>query len=85
MYLENYKKMRPLSLILKKFLAVNNLNCPYKGGLSSYSLNMMIIAFLNEFMLMYANVSISLLLTYFLDFFAMKFDEKTTGILIRGG
>ena len=38
--------MRILALVFKKFLSLKNLNKPYMGGLSSYSLVQMILALL---------------------------------------
>ena len=38
--------IEPLILVLKQMLKVNNLNDPYKGGLSSYGLLLMIVAFI---------------------------------------
>ena len=38
--------MKTLALIFKKFLSLKNLNKPYLGGLSSYSLIQMILAIL---------------------------------------
>lgn len=38
--------IEPLILVLKQMLKVNSLNDPYKGGLSSYGLLLMIVAFI---------------------------------------
>jgi len=38
--------IEPLILVLKQMLKVNGLNDPYKGGLSSYGLFLMILAFI---------------------------------------
>jgi DNA polymerase sigma len=38
--------IEPLILVLKQMLKVNGLNDPYKGGLSSYGLLLMIVAFI---------------------------------------
>jgi len=38
--------IEPLILVLKQMLRVNGLNDPYKGGLSSYGLLLMIVAFI---------------------------------------
>jgi DNA polymerase sigma len=40
--------IEPLILVLKQMLKVNNLNDPYKGGLSSYGLLLMIVAFIQH-------------------------------------
>ena len=39
-------EFRPLMFVLKQFLREHDLNEPYRGGLSSYSLSLMIIGFL---------------------------------------
>lgn len=39
-------ELLPMTLVLKQFLREQGLNHPYKGGLSSYSLTLLIIAFL---------------------------------------
>jgi DNA polymerase sigma len=46
--LRMYPILEPLTLILKKFLAVRNLNQPFQGGLNSYGLIILIIAYLNQ-------------------------------------
>ena len=43
----DYPLLEPLAIILKKFLAVHDLNSPFLGGLSSYGLVILIIAFFN--------------------------------------
>jgi DNA polymerase sigma len=45
-YLMQYWFLEPLILVLKQMLKVNGLNDPYKGGLSSYGLLLLIVAFL---------------------------------------
>tara|TARA_B110000285_G_C15104052_1_gene606814 strand:- start:1018 stop:1407 length:390 start_codon:yes stop_codon:yes gene_type:complete len=44
--LEEHPDMKTLALIFKKFLSLKNLNKPFSGGLSSYSLIQMILAIL---------------------------------------
>jgi DNA polymerase sigma len=46
--IKEYPHLKILALIFKKFLSLINMNIPYTGGLSSYSLIQMIIAVLNE-------------------------------------
>ena len=46
--IEDYPKMKILALVFKKFLSLKNLNKPYMGGLSSYSLVQMILALLKH-------------------------------------
>ena len=45
-YLHECWFIEPLILVLKQMLKVNGLNNPYKGGLSSYGLLLMIVAFI---------------------------------------
>ena len=44
--IEEYPNLKILALIFKKFLSLKNLNKPFSGGLSSYSLIQMILAVL---------------------------------------
>ena len=43
-----YPKMKILALVFKKFLSLKNLNKPFLGGLSSYSLVQMLVALLKS-------------------------------------
>eukprot|EP00917_Polyrhabdina_sp_WS-2016_P029471 GHVP01062830.1.p1 GENE.GHVP01062830.1~~GHVP01062830.1.p1 ORF type:complete len:1360 (-),score=188.95 GHVP01062830.1:1986-6065(-) len=45
---EMYSTLRPLTLVMKNLLHCRTLNKPYEGGLSSYALVLMIIAFLQN-------------------------------------
>lgn len=47
-YLSLYEALEPLVLALKNMLKSANLNDPYKGGLSSYGLILMIVSFLQH-------------------------------------
>lgn len=46
--IEKYPDLKIMALLFKKFLSLKNLNKPYKGGLSSYSLIQMILTVLNS-------------------------------------
>lgn len=59
-YIANYRHLKPVSILLKKFLAIHNFNSPYYGkirslysiflgGLSSYSTVILIVAYMNYF------------------------------------
>jgi DNA polymerase sigma len=48
-YIANYRHMKPVAILLKRFLAIHNFNSPYYGGLSSYSTAILIVAFMNYF------------------------------------
>lgn len=44
-----YPILEPLVLVLKQFLVQRDLNQPFNGGLSSYALIVMVVAFLKVF------------------------------------
>ena len=85
-YLKDYAHLKEISLWIKKLLSLNGLNSPYMGGLSSYGVVIMIVAYMNFFSLQNAWLNISQLLIHFLEFYGSKFDERKVGILVnRGG
>jgi DNA polymerase sigma len=45
--IDEHPNLKIMALLFKKFLSLKNLNKPYKGGLSSYSLIQMILAVLH--------------------------------------
>jgi non-canonical poly(A) RNA polymerase PAPD5/7 len=47
-YMNQYESLKPLVLSIKNILKRANLNDPYKGGISSYGLILMIIYFLKQ-------------------------------------
>ena len=47
-YLDKYKVLKPIILALKTLLKNGNLNDPYKGGLSSYGLILMVVSFIQS-------------------------------------
>lgn len=47
-YLSVYPQLRPLVFVLKKFIYSTNIYDPYSGGLSSYGLILMIVAYLQN-------------------------------------
>ena len=90
-YIIQYECLKPLVLALKNILKRAHLNDPYKGGISSYGLILMIIYFLKR---QYsAGINISLgdinnnnlgqLFYDFLDFYAFKFDFGNNIIYIK--
>jgi len=85
-YIKEYVHLKELTLCIKKLLSVRDLNSPYQGGLSSYGVIIMIVAYMNFFSLQNAWVNISQLLIHFFDFYGSKFEENKVGIMInRGG
>ena len=47
-YLKTYKVLKPIILALKTLLKNGSLNDPYKGGLSSYGLILMVVSFIQS-------------------------------------
>ena len=47
-YMSAYAVLRPLVLVLKQIMYCSYANNPYKGGLSSYALILMVIAYLQQ-------------------------------------
>ena len=43
--MSNYKEIKPLILLLKRYMKINKLNSSYTGGLSSYSLFLLVYAY----------------------------------------
>ena len=85
-YLKDYTHLKEMTLWVKKLLTLKDLNSPYKGGLSSYGVVILIVAYMNFFSLQNAWLNISQLLIHFLEFYGSKFDERKVGIIInRGG
>mgnify|MGYP003695150371 CR=1 FL=1 len=48
-YVSSYPYLREVAVILKRFLAIKELNSPYHGGLSAYSAVLLLIAYMNNF------------------------------------
>ena len=74
-----YKSLKPLVLVLKNILKISNLNDPYKGGLSSYGLILMIVSFLQAQKRMEIDISINednlgKLFFDFINYYGLKFD-----------
>ncbi len=71
--------------MLKKFMAIFDLNCPYLGGLSSYSLVLLVVAYINYFNLRCVESSPARLLMGFLDFYGNFFSPELSGITVNNG
>lgn len=73
-------------LLLKRFLAVNNLNSAYQGGISSYSTVLLVVAYMNNFNLHKSpHLTPSRLLMGFLEFYCNHFDPKVYGVNTANG
>ena len=44
--LNNYKEIKPIILFLKRYMKINNINSSFHGGLSSYSLFLLVYAYI---------------------------------------
>ena len=60
--------MKIIALIFKKFLSLKGMNKPFSGGISSYSLDQMILAILKlEYRLGYHNkISVGMIFKHFI-------------------
>jgi len=79
--------IEPLILVLKQMLKVNGLNDPYKGGLSSYGLLLMIVAFiqfrkLNKVRIP-QNINLGNILLDFLHYYGEILQYHEYGIMCR--
>lgn len=88
-YLTALPPLRPMTYILKYFLAVRRLNEPYSGGIGSFLLQLMIVSFLQHrerHALNYRKPSLhnlGCLLLEFLELYGVDFNYYTTGITVR--
>ena len=88
-YMRSLPPLRPLTFVLKSFLASRGLNQPYTGGIGSFMLQMMIVSFLqhrerdslNSHRPSFPNLGA--LLVEFLEFFSTDFNFITVGISVR--
>ncbi|XP_022643352.1 non-canonical poly(A) RNA polymerase protein Trf4-1-like isoform X2 [Varroa destructor] len=81
--------LSPLTMVLKQFLSERNLNEVFFGGLSSYSLVLMIITFLQihekQEMVTSEKPNLGQLLLDFLYFFGIKFEYEIFGLRVKQG
>ena len=87
-FMNKYESLKPLVLALKNILKQANLNDPYKGGMSSYGLILMIVYFLQQ--QANAGVDISLsennlgqLFYDFIEFYGTQFQYNKSIIYIK--
>jgi DNA polymerase sigma len=93
-YVETYKCLKEVSIVLKLYLSKFNLNSPYHGklyfiiikiyvlgGLSSYSTVLLLVAYMNKWNLkMSPTLTPSRLLMGFLDYYSYYFNVSLFGI-----
>lgn len=88
-YLEALPPLRPLTFVLKYFLAARGLNEPYTGGVGSFMLQLLIVAFLQHRERDAVNFqrpsvyNLGSLLLEFFEMYGMEFNYLTTGISVR--
>ena len=88
-YLEALPPLRPLTFVLKYFLAARELNVPYSGGVGSYMLQLMIVSFLQQREREAKNCqhpsvyNLGSLLLEFLELYGVELNYITTGISVR--
>ena len=88
-YLQAMPPLRPLTFVMKYFLASRGLNEPYSGGIGSYLLQLMIVSFLQHRERESFNNSrpsvynLGCLLLEFLELYGADMNYITTGISVR--
>lgn len=85
--------LRPLTFVLKYYLASRELNKPFTGGIGSYLLQLMIVSFLQQRSRedlnrskggrMENSFNLGSLLVDFLEFYGLDYNYYTTGISVR--
>ena len=75
-----YEEIRPLLLVIKRYFRVMKMNKSFTGGLSSYSLFLLILAFLKDSKL---KMNLGKYLYYIMEKYAF-FDYKNLGINVEG-
>ncbi|XP_069469821.1 terminal nucleotidyltransferase 4A isoform X2 [Ambystoma mexicanum] len=87
-YMKKYTLLPFLILVLKQFLLERDLNEVFTGGISSYSLILMAISFLQLHPRIDArkdNENLGMLLVEFFELYGRNFNYMKTGIRIRNG
>lgn len=88
-YMEALSPLRPLTFVLKKFMASRGLNQPYTGGVGSFLLQTMILTFLQHRERDSVNkrrpsqYNLGALLVEFLEFYSTDFNFILAGVSIR--
>ncbi|XP_023668638.2 terminal nucleotidyltransferase 4A-like [Paramormyrops kingsleyae] len=87
-YVKKYAVLPYLILVLKQFLLQRDLNEVFTGGISSYSLILMVISFLQLHPRIDArspNINLGILLIEFFEFYGRHFNYLKTAIRIKNG
>ncbi|TKS81809.1 Non-canonical poly(A) RNA polymerase PAPD7 [Collichthys lucidus] len=87
-YLKKYTVLPPLIFVLKQFLLQRDLNEVFTGGISSYSLILMAISFLQlhpRIDTRRTNINLGILLIEFFELYGRDFNYMKTGIRVKSG
>ncbi|XP_026150235.1 terminal nucleotidyltransferase 4A-like isoform X2 [Mastacembelus armatus] len=87
-YLKKYTVLPPLIFVLKQFLLQRDLNEVFTGGISSYSLILMAISFLQlhpRIDTRRANINLGILLIEFFELYGRDFNYMKTSIRVKNG
>lgn len=87
-YVQKYPALKKLVYVLKQFLLQRDLNEVFTGGISSYSLILMCISFIQLHPRTDAtleDINLGVLLIEFFELYGRKFNYMQTGIRIRDG
>ncbi|KAJ0065886.1 hypothetical protein NL108_000126, partial [Boleophthalmus pectinirostris] len=87
-YLKKYPVLPPLIFVLKQFLLQRDLNEVFTGGISSYSLILMAISFLQlhpRIDTRRSNINLGILLIEFFQLYGHDFNYMKTGIRVKNG
>ncbi|XP_054638941.1 terminal nucleotidyltransferase 4A-like isoform X2 [Dunckerocampus dactyliophorus] len=87
-YLKKYTVLPPLIFVLKQFLLQRDLNEVFTGGISSYSLILMAISFLQlhpRIDTRRTNINLGILLIEFFELYGRDFNYMKTGIRVTSG
>uniref|UniRef100_I3JJE8 Terminal nucleotidyltransferase 4A n=1 Tax=Oreochromis niloticus TaxID=8128 RepID=I3JJE8_ORENI len=87
-YLKKYPVLPPLIFVLKQFLLQRELNEVFTGGISSYSLILMAISFLQlhpRIDTSRPNINLGILLIEFFELYGRDFDYIKTAIRVKNG
>ncbi|CAK75465.1 unnamed protein product (macronuclear) [Paramecium tetraurelia] len=83
-WLSFYSELRSIVLLFKSLLKKRGLNDQFKGGMSSFCIIQMVLAFLECFYHSNQASSIGYTTYNFLKFYGTEFDPKRTGISYKG-
>ena len=82
--INKYPEIKPLLLVLKRYFRIMKMNKSFTGGLSSFSLFLLLLSFLKSYTLLSStSFDLGKLLYYFLEKYSF-FDYKNYGINVEG-